>query len=100
LPDFSNSDPSRIYKYVDDAGKPLFPFGFGLSYTTFGYDHVAVQPPAPGSHDSVNITVDVTNTGGEEGDEVAQLYLREDVSSVETPSRSLKRVFPDTRQAA
>jgi beta-glucosidase len=90
LPMFYNSDPSRTYKYVDDDGKPLFPFGFGLSYTNFGYDHLAVQPPAPGGRDDVKVTVDITNSGDREGDEVAQLYVREDVSSVETPSRSLK----------
>jgi beta-glucosidase len=90
LPMFYNSDPSRTYKYVDDDGKPLFPFGFGLSYTTFGYDHLAVQPPAAGSRDDVKVTVDITNSGDREGDEVAQLYVREEVSSVETPSRSLK----------
>jgi beta-glucosidase len=89
LPDFYNSDPSRIHKYVDDDGKPLFPFGFGLSYTAFRYDHLAVQAPAPGSGAAVQVSVDVTNTGDREGDEVAQLYLRENVSSVETPSRSL-----------
>jgi beta-glucosidase len=90
LPMFYNSDPSRTYKYVDDDGKPLFPFGFGLSYTTFGYDHLAVQPPTAGSRDDVKVTVDITNSGDREGDEVAQLYVREYVSSVETPSRSLK----------
>lgn len=90
LPMFYNSQPSRIYKYVDNDGKPLFPFGFGLSYTTFSYDHLAVQSPVPGSGGDVKVTVDVTNTGNREGDEVAQLYLQEDVSSVETPSSSLK----------
>ena len=90
LPMFYNSDPSRTYKYVDNDGKPLFPFGFGLSYTTFAYDHLAVQAPNPGSRDEVKVTVDITNSGDREGDEVAQLYVREDVSSVETPSRSLK----------
>jgi beta-glucosidase len=89
LPDFYNSDPSRIHKYVDDDGKPLFPFGFGLSYTTFRYDHLAVQPPAAGSGAAVQVSVDVTNSGARQGDEVAQLYIREDVTSVETPSRSL-----------
>ncbi|MFZ0744503.1 MAG: glycoside hydrolase family 3 N-terminal domain-containing protein [Terracidiphilus sp.] len=90
LPDFYNFDPSRMHKYVDDDGSPLFHFGFGLSYTTFLYDHLAVQPPPPGSNDNVQITVDVTNTGEREGDEVAQLYMREDVGSVETPDRSLQ----------
>lgn len=90
LPDFYNFDPSRVHKYVDDDGKPLFPFGFGLSYTTFRYDHLSAQAPPQGSRADVVVTVDVTNTGAKEGDEVAQLYVREDVSSVETPERSLK----------
>jgi beta-glucosidase len=90
LPDFYNSDPSRVYKYVDDDGAPLFPFGFGLSYTTFRYDHLVAQPPTAGSKGDITVTVDVTNNGDREGDEVAQLYVRDDVSSVETPGRSLK----------
>lgn len=90
LPDFYNFDPSRMHKYEDDDGKPLFPFGFGLSYTQFRYDHLAVQAPAPGSDDDIQITVDVTNTGAKEGDEVAQLYMREDVGTVETPDRTLQ----------
>ena len=90
LPDFYNFDPSRMHKYVDDDGKPVFPFGFGLSYTTFGYDHLAVRVPEKGSGGEIEVTVDVTNTGKKEGDEVAQLYVREDVGSVETPDRSLK----------
>lgn len=90
LPDFYNSDPSRVEKYVDDNGKQLFPFGFGLSYTTFRYDHLMVDAPAPGSHADLQVAVDVTNTGSREGDEVAQLYMREEVTSVETPRRSLE----------
>jgi beta-glucosidase len=90
LPLFYNSHPSRGHKYVDDDGKPLFPFGFGLSYTTFRYDKLEVHAPVPGSHAHVQGSVNVTNTGEKEGDEVAQLYVRQDVSSVSTPSRSLK----------
>jgi beta-glucosidase len=90
LPDFYNFDPSRTHKYVDDDGTPVFPFGFGLSYTSFRYDHLAVRSPAPGSDGEILVTVDVTNNGNRRGEEVAQLYVREDVSSVETPERSLK----------
>jgi len=90
LPDFYNSDPSRRHKYIDDNGEPLFPFGFGLSYTTFRYDRVAAKAPTVASGKDIEITASVTNTGNREGDEVAQLYLREDTSSVETPARSLK----------
>jgi beta-glucosidase len=90
LPDFYNFDPSRTHKYVDDDGAPLFPFGFGLSYTSFRYDHLAVQTPSPGSNGDVVVTVDVTNDGDRSGEEVPQLYVRQDVGSVETPDRSLK----------
>ena len=90
LPDFYNFDPSRTHKYVDDDGAPLFPFGFGLSYTSFRYDHLAVQTPAPGSNGEILVTVDITNVGDRQGDEVVQLYVRQDVGSVETPDRSLK----------
>jgi beta-glucosidase len=90
LPDYYNSDPSRRNQYVDAGGKVLFPFGFGLSYTTFRYDHLVAQAPTPGNHGDLQVTVDVTNTGSKEGDEVVQLYVREDVTSVETPRRALK----------
>lgn len=90
LPDFYNFDPSRTHKYVDDDGAPLFPFGFGLSYTSFRYDHLAVQTPAPGSNADILVTADITNEGDRPGEEVAQLYVRQDVGSVEGPDRSLK----------
>jgi beta-glucosidase len=93
LPDFYNSDPSRRYAYIDDKGEPLFRFGFGLSYTTFRYEHLAVTLThrAQGLPDaSLDASVDVTNTGQREGVAVPQLYLREDTTSVETPERSLK----------
>lgn len=90
LPDFYNADPTRVHKYVDDDGKPLFPFGYGLSYTTFRFANLKAQPPAQGTRGGVEVSVDVTNTGDLAGDEVAQLYLRQDTSSVETPERSLK----------
>jgi beta-glucosidase len=90
LPDFYNSDPSRVHKYVDDDGKPLFPFGFGLSYTSFSYGDITVQTPAAGSKTDVVVSFQVTNTGDREGTEVPQLYVRQEVGSVETPERSLE----------
>ncbi|HTU33298.1 MAG TPA: glycoside hydrolase family 3 N-terminal domain-containing protein [Candidatus Acidoferrum sp.] len=103
LPDDYDADPSRVWKYIDSDGKPLFPFGFGLSYTTFRYDELSAQAPRPGSHDDIQVSVNVTNTGERAGDEIAQVYLREDVSSVETAARALKgfsriRLNPGERQ--
>jgi beta-glucosidase len=90
LPDYYNFDPSRVHKYVDNDGKPLFPFGYGLSYTTFRYTHLVATSPAGGTQGDVVVSVTVTNTGSRDGDDVPQLYLREDVTSVETPGRALK----------
>jgi beta-glucosidase len=89
IPDYYNYDPSKTHKYVDGRDKPVFPFGFGLSYTSFKFDGLQVEAPAD-SKQPVAVTVRVTNTGGVAGDEVAQLYVRQDVSSVETPGRALK----------
>ena len=74
---------------MDSDGKPLFPFGFGLSYTTFAYSGLHVQTPAPGTPGPVMVRVAVRNTGKRAGDDVVQLYFREVVTSIETPVRSL-----------
>lgn len=89
LPDYYNYDPSKSHRYVDGDDRPVFPFGFGLSYTTFRFDSLRVQAPVIGGGD-IEVSVKVTNSGAVAGDEVAQLYLRQDVSSVETPGRALK----------
>ncbi len=90
LPVYYSSDPSRVHKYVDDDGKPLFSFGWGLSYTTFRYDRLTVTQPTLKEGQNIHVTVDVINTGSQDGDDVVQLYLRRDYSSVETPERELK----------
>ncbi len=89
LPDFYNADPSRMTSYDDGDGKPLFPFGFGLSYTAFTYRDISVQTPAAGSKADIVVSFQVTNSGKREGTEVPQLYVRQEVGSVETPARSL-----------
>ncbi len=90
LPVFYNHFPSKRGGYVEGDSSPLFAFGYGLSYTSFKYDQVTITPPLPHSGDDVLVSCRITNTGGREGDEVAQLYVREEAASVVTPVRALK----------
>ena len=91
VPIYYNLAPSgRGYDYVDLTGKPLFPFGFGLSYTSFTYTNLKVTPDHASKLDSVSVTFDVTNSGKVSGDEVPQLYLHQAVSSVVRPMKELK----------
>lgn len=73
--------------YVDEPTTPLFPFGFGLSYTTFEYSNLIVETPM---RDRLVACASVTNTGGRAGTEVVQLYVRDLVGSVTRPVRELK----------
>ncbi|MGD8781238.1 MAG: glycoside hydrolase family 3 C-terminal domain-containing protein [Ignavibacteria bacterium] len=77
LPDFNNYDMhGRTYRYFE--GEPLYPFGFGLSYTTFSYSNILLEDNVISVGDSTTLTVDVTNTGGKNGEEVVQLYIKAD----------------------
>lgn len=69
---------------------PLYPFGFGLSYTTFEYSHLKISPKTQHPRGAIKVTVDVTNTGARTGDEVVQLYLKDEVSSVTTYEYDLR----------
>ncbi|OJW13438.1 glycoside hydrolase family 3 N-terminal domain-containing protein [Mucilaginibacter sp. 44-25] len=68
----------------------LYPFGYGLSYTTFAYSNLQVSPDKGNSQGIVTVTVDVTNTGQRKGDDVVQLYIKDDVSSVTTYEYDLR----------
>jgi beta-glucosidase len=76
--------------YVEESGKPLYPFGYGLSYTTFEYSALNVNSKNENSKVEVTAEVIIKNTGPKEGDEVVQLYVRDNVSSYTTPDRVLK----------
>jgi beta-glucosidase len=77
--------------YVDAPVGPLWPFGFGRSYTTFGVDHLRVDRSVlETTGDTVTIRVDVTNTGAVAGDEVVQLYVRDEEATVARPVRELR----------
>ncbi|MDE3068172.1 MAG: glycoside hydrolase family 3 C-terminal domain-containing protein [Verrucomicrobiota bacterium] len=89
LPVYYNHFPSKRNDYVDGDDSPQFVFGYGLSYTSFKYGRLTVTPPPPGSSADILVSFDLTNTGGRDGDEVAQLYTRETTASVATPARAL-----------
>lgn len=76
--------------YLDVANTPLYPFGHGLSYTSFAYRGLKLAKKKLGANDIQRVEVTVTNTGKRAGDEVAQLYLRDDVASVTRPLRELR----------
>lgn len=79
-------------KYIDEDVAPLFPFGHGLSYTTFAYSDLAVARPVYGREDTVEVSVTVANTGKRPGREAVQLYVRDSVASKSRPIRELKAI--------
>jgi beta-glucosidase len=79
-------------KYIDAPWTPLWPFGYGLSYTTFAYANLQLSVDSARAADSILVTVDVTNTGSRGGDEVVQLYVRDEAASVARPVRALKGI--------
>lgn len=85
-------DPNNKYtsKYLDESNEPLYPFGFGLSYTTFSYGDVTLDKNTITPEDELTVTCKVTNTGSVDGEEVVQLYLRDLVGSVTRPVKELK----------
>lgn len=76
--------------YQDVSATPLFEFGFGLSYTSFTYDNLVINPQQIGSEGDLNVSLTVTNTGTRAGSEVVQLYINDVISTVTTPVRELK----------
>jgi beta-glucosidase len=90
LPAFYNHKPSARRGYLFDDVSPLYPFGYGLSYTTFAFHHLRLERKRIGRDGSTRVLVDVTNTGKRAGAEVVQMYIRDRVSSVTRPVKELK----------
>jgi beta-glucosidase len=90
LPIAYNHKPTARRGYLYTNKEPLFPFGFGLSYTTFEYSNLKVAPAQIGPAGQAEVSVTVTNTGKRAGDEIVQLYIRDLVSSVTRPVMELK----------
>lgn len=90
LPGYYDHKPSRNRSYAFVNNTPLFPFGFGLSYTSFRFGNLQLKPSAISVGGATKVLVDVTNSGDREGDEVAQLYIHQRVASVTQPVMQLK----------
>ncbi|MBN1261975.1 MAG: beta-glucosidase BglX [Anaerolineae bacterium] len=83
-------DRAHKSQYLDESSDPLFPFGFGLSYTTFAYSDLAVETPEIGLDDTLVVSAKITNTGERTGDEIVQCYVRDLCGSVTRPVKELK----------
>jgi beta-glucosidase len=90
LPAFYNFKPSARRGYLFDDVSPLYPFGFGLSYTTFAFKNVRLEKKKIAARGRTRVLVDVKNTGARAGAEVVQMYIRDRVSSVTRPVMELK----------
>jgi beta-glucosidase len=84
------ADQKYTSKYLDVPWTPLYPFGHGLSYTTFHYANLRVSPATIRPGGAVTVEVDVTNAGPRGGDEVVQLYVRDEVASLTRPVKELR----------
>jgi beta-glucosidase len=85
-------DPEQKYKsrYIDVDNSPLYPFGYGLSYTKFSYSNLKLSSGTLNFNNKIKVSVDVTNTGNYDGEEVVQLYIKDEVGSVTRPVKELK----------
>ncbi|MBQ6378058.1 MAG: fibronectin type III-like domain-contianing protein, partial [Prevotella sp.] len=98
---YYNKKPPMPHDYVEMSARPLYAFGYGLSYTTFEYGNLDIKEIGDTKY---QVTLDVTNTGQYDGDEVVQLYIHDEVASTAQPLMQLKkfeRVFipkGETRQ--
>jgi len=90
LPAYYNRKPTARRGYLFTSKEPLFPFGYGLSYTNFEYSNLKVSPAQMGPAGQTKVSVTVTNTGKRAGDEIVQLYIHDLVSSVTRPVMELK----------
>ncbi len=88
-PPKTDSDVNYVSSYIDLPNSPKFPFGYGLSYTTFKYSEPLLSKTTMNSNDKIEIKVSVTNTGNYDGKETVQLYIRDLVGSVVRPVKQL-----------
>lgn len=87
LPVYYNKKAPELHNYVEMSAQPLYAFGYGLSYTTFDYANLSIVPKGDKTFE---VSFDVTNKGDRDGEEVAQLYLRDEVATTVQPLKQLK----------
>jgi beta-glucosidase len=90
LPCYYNKKPSAFREYVLAQSTPLYPFGFGLSYTKFDYQNLRIEPKEIAADGKARVSVDITNTGKVQGDEIVQLYIRDVISLPTRPVKELR----------
>src|SRR4030095_12910289 len=90
LPPIMDYDIRHGRTYMYFKGEPLYPFGYGLSYTSFAFSKLRVSAPSLSARSSIRVSIDVRNTGGRTGEEVVQLYVKNLESSVTSPIQELK----------
>lgn len=90
IPAYYNHKPSDRRGFLHDVVTPLYPFGFGLSYTEFEIGSISLKDSTIEAYDSTTVSCEITNTGDREGSEVVQLYIRDLVSTVTRPVKELK----------
>ena len=90
LPPMMDYDIRHGRTYMYFKGEPLYPFGYGLSYTTFEYSNLRTSAPQPGPGGAITVSVDVKNSGDRPGEEVVQLYVRHIESKVQRPGKELR----------
>ncbi|WP_109098770.1 glycoside hydrolase family 3 N-terminal domain-containing protein [Aquimarina sp. AU58] len=88
--DLEGANPRFVSRYLDVDNSPLFPFGYGLSYTTFKYSDVTLDSNVLTPNSKLKITASITNTGNYDGEEIAQLYIKDRFGSITRPVKELK----------
>jgi beta-glucosidase len=91
LPVYYNHKPgAQFFEYTQGKDEPLYPFGYGLSYTTFSYSAPRLSDSIMHPNGALQLSIDITNTGAVQGDEIVQLYIHQKISSVVRPIKELK----------
>jgi beta-glucosidase len=89
-PAANDSDYNYVSAYTDLPNSPQFPFGYGLSYTTFSYSDISLSQSSKKGNETITASVTITNSGGYDGEEVVQLYIRDKIASAVRPVKELK----------